>query len=73
MQDKYKELNNFKIEVRNVFLINSYNTDGNEEVLIIMNWLGHEMLRFYKHRLIMNKEGVKQAQGYVRSSNLNIM
>ena len=46
MQYKFNELNNFKIEVRNIFIINSYNKEDRENIPIIMNCLGLEGLRF---------------------------
>ena len=38
-KDKYEELCNFEIEVKNIFLTNSYNTQESETVPIILNWL----------------------------------
>ena len=38
------ELWNFKIEVKNIFLINSYNIQEGQKVPVIMNWLGCEGL-----------------------------
>ena len=38
--DKYHQLNNFEIEVRNIFLLNHYHIQENEKVPIIMNWIG---------------------------------
>ena len=44
VQDKCNELNNFKIEVRNIFLMNTYSTKENKKVPIIMNWIACEEL-----------------------------
>ena len=41
---KYKELWNVKIEVRNINMINNYNTWGIERVPVILNLLGWERI-----------------------------
>ena len=64
-QNKYKHLNNFKIEVRNIFMVRSYNKEESKTVPIIMDWLGHEGLRFIQ-MLPMGKKSVRQAQGCLR-------
>ena len=38
--DKYQELSNFKVEEKNIFMTNIYNTQESERVPIILNWLG---------------------------------
>ena len=53
-QDKYNELNNFKINVRNIFMINSYNIVESKRVQIVMNWLDCE--RFGLVQTLPDKE-----------------
>ena len=44
--DKYRELCNFEIEVKNIFIINNYKTHESKSVPIILNWIGQEGVRF---------------------------
>ena len=37
--DKYQQLYNFKIDVKNTFMTNSYNTQEDKRFLVILNWL----------------------------------
>ena len=46
MTGRYDELRKFEIEIRNIFMMSSYNIDKDVKVSIVMNWLGHEGLRF---------------------------
>ena len=43
-RDKYQELCNFPLEVKNIFMTNNYETQESERVPIILNWLGGEWL-----------------------------
>ena len=45
-QDKYDELNNFKIEVRNIFKMNCYNIEQSANMSMIMFFLGCQGLIF---------------------------
>ena len=43
--EKYKELCNFEIQVKNIFMTNNYYTQKNDRVPVILNWVGQEGLR----------------------------
>ena len=45
-QDKFNKLKNFKIKVRNILMMNSYNIEESKKAPIIMNWLGYEGFKF---------------------------
>ena len=38
--EKYQELCNIEIKVKNIFLTNRYDTQGSKRVPIALNWLG---------------------------------
>ena len=59
----YYELNNFTIIVRNIFLMISYNIQENEEVTMIMKWLGLEGLRFVQTLNDREQEKCKTSSG----------
>ena len=37
--DKYQELCNFEIEVKNIFITHNYNTQESESISVILKWL----------------------------------
>ena len=39
VENKYQEMCSFEIEIKNIFLTNSYNMQKSKKVLIILNWL----------------------------------
>ena len=61
--DKYYELHNFEIEMKKTFLTNNYNIQESKIALIIMNWLGHEGLRFLQTLKPEEKEKCKTSSG----------
>ena len=44
--DKYQELRNFEIVIKNIFMKKEYNTQDSTTVPKILNWLGMDVLRF---------------------------
>ena len=46
VQDKYNKLNNFKTEIRNIIIMNSFNLKEIDKFPIHMSWLFQEGLRF---------------------------
>ena len=63
VHDKYNELNNFKTEVRNIFLMNNHNIEESEKVPIIMNWLGCAGLRVVHALTDSEQEKCKTSSG----------
>ena len=62
MQNDCNELN-FKIEVRNMFMTNSYNIEESKKVPIILSWLGSDRLRFVQ---ILTDNGYEKCQTNLR-------
>ena len=63
LADKYQELCNFKIEVKNIFMTKSYNIKESEMNLIILNCLGWEGLRLVQ---TLNKEELEGCLASIR-------
>ena len=63
MAGKYNEFIYFEMDVRNIFMMNSYNIGEDEKVPIIMNWLGCKGLNFVQPIADSEKEMCKISKG----------
>ena len=51
-EDKYNELNTFKLEVNNI--LSTYNSPQNDQLAMVKNWLGRRGLQFIE--VLTNEE-----------------
>ena len=67
--DQYNKLCIFEIVVRNIFLTNSYSTQGSKKIPIEMNWLSCEGLKFILTLNDSEKEKWKTLAGLFQGLN----
>ena len=69
--NKYKELQNFKIDVNMIFMTNTYNAQENDKVPSILKWLGREGLQFVQTLNDVEQEKCKTSKGLCKMLHEN--